>query len=100
MTWLAGCHTNIAAGVAYYGGGIAGVLQDTPRCPMMFHHGEKDGHIPLSDVEKIRQAFPQGIYHLYPAGHGFNCTERADFEPSSARLAFERTIEFFRQHVG
>ncbi len=100
VTWLAGCHTNIAAGVAYYGGGIAGVLKDTPRCPMMFHHGEKDGHIPLSDVEKIRQAFPQGIYHLYPAGHGFNCTERADFEPSSARLAFERTIEFFRQHVG
>ncbi len=100
VTWLAGCHTNIAAGVAYYGGGIAGVLKDTPRCPMMFHHGEKDGHIPLSDVEKIRQAFPQGTYHLYPAGHGFNCTERADFEPASARLAFERTIEFFRQHVG
>ena len=99
VTWLAGCHTNIAAGVAYYGGGIAGVLKDTPRCPMMFHHGEKDGHIPLTDVEKIRQAFPQGIYHLYPAGHGFNCTERADFEPASARLAFERTIEFFQKNL-
>ena len=59
-----------------------------------------DSHIPLTDVEKIRQAFPAGTYHLYPAGHGFNCTERADFDSASAHLAFERTIEFFRKHVG
>jgi len=100
VTYLAGCHTNIAAGVAYYGGGIASVLKDTPRCPMMFHFGEKDSHIPLSDVEAIRKAYPQGTYHLYPAGHGFNCSERADFDAASAHLAFERTVEFFRKHVG
>jgi len=100
VTYLSACHTNIAAGVAYYGGGIAQLLPETPRCPVMFHFGEKDTHIPLSDVEKIRAAYPQGEYHLYPAGHGFNCTERADFEPASARLAFERSINFFRMHVG
>jgi len=100
VTYLAGCHTNIAAGVAYYGGGIASVLKDTPRCPMMFHFGEKDSHIPMSDVEAIRKAYPQGTYHLYPAGHGFNCSERADFDAASAHLAFERTVEFFRKHVG
>lgn len=100
VTYLAGCHTNIAAGVAYYGGGIAQALKETPRCPMMFHFGEKDSHIPLTDVEAIRKAYPQGTYHLYPAGHGFNCTERADFDPASAHLAFTRTIEFFRQHIG
>jgi len=99
-TYLAGCKTNIAAGVAYYGGGIAQLLGDTPRCPMMFHFGERDSHIPLTDVEKIRQTFPQGTYHLYPAGHGFNCSERADFDSASAHLAFERTIEFFRKHIG
>jgi carboxymethylenebutenolidase len=100
VTYLAGCHTNIAAGVAYYGGGIAQVLGATPRCPMMFHFGEKDSHIPLSDVDAIRKAYPQGIYHLYPAGHGFNCTERSDFDAASAHLAFSRTIEFFRKHIG
>jgi len=100
VTYLSACHTNIAAGVAYYGGGIAQLLPETPRCPVMFHFGEKDTHIPLSDVERIRAAYPQGEYHLYPAGHGFNCTERADFEPASARLAFERSINFFRMHVG
>ena len=31
---------------------------------MMFHFGERDSHIPLADVEKIRAAFPHG--HLPP----------------------------------
>jgi carboxymethylenebutenolidase len=100
LTYLACCRMNIAAGVAYYGGGIAQLLGDTPRCPMMFHFGEHDSHIPLADVEAIRRAYPAGVYHLYPAGHGFNCSERADFDAASARLAFERTIEFFHSHVG
>jgi len=100
ITYLAGCRTNIAAGVAYYGGGITQLLPATPRCPMMFHFGEHDAHIPPADVGKIRAAFPQGVYHLYPAGHGFNCSDRADFDAASARLAFERSIEFFRKHIG
>ena len=43
VTWLAGCHTNIAAGVAYYGGGIAQLLKETPRCPMMFTTARRTG---------------------------------------------------------
>jgi carboxymethylenebutenolidase len=100
LAYLAGCKTNIAAGVAYYGGSITQLLDETPRCPMMFHFGERDSHIPLEDVARIRHAFPAGRYHLYPAGHGFNCTDRADFDAGSARLALERTLEFFREHVG
>ncbi|HEX7374401.1 MAG TPA: dienelactone hydrolase family protein, partial [Steroidobacteraceae bacterium] len=63
-------------------------------------HGEKDMHISLADVDAIRKAYPQGVYHLYPADHGFNCSERASFDAPSAHLAFERTLEFFRKHVG
>jgi carboxymethylenebutenolidase len=100
VTYLAGCRTNLAAAVAYYGGGIAQLLEEKPRCPMMFHFGEHDSHIPLSEVDEIRRAFPAGTYHLYPAGHGFNCTDRADFDASSARLAFERSVAFFRKHIG
>ena len=100
ITYLSGCRTNIAAGVAYYGGGIAQLLADTPRCPMLFHFGEHDSHIPLADVDRIRRAFPAGTYHLYPAGRGFNCSDRADFDAASAHLAFQRTIGFFRKHVG
>jgi carboxymethylenebutenolidase len=66
----------------------------------MFHYGERDSHIPQTTVSKIRAAYPQGIYHIYPADHGFNCTDRASFEPASAKLALERSVEFLHQHLG
>jgi carboxymethylenebutenolidase len=100
VAYLAGCRVNVAAGIVYYGGGIPPLLGDTPRCPMMFHFGEQDAHIPPADVEAIRKAFPAGTYHLYAAGHGFNCSERSSFDAASARLAFERSIEFFHRHLG
>ena len=100
LSYLAAARLKIEAAVAYYGGGIHQHLAEKPRVPVMFHHGEKDTHIPLSAVEEIEAAFPQGIYHLYPAEHGFNCTDRASFEPKSAKLAFERSVEFFRKNIG
>jgi carboxymethylenebutenolidase len=100
VTYLAGSRTNIAAGVVYYGGGIPQVLEPTPRCPMQFHFGAHDTHIPISDVEKIRAAFPQGEYHVYAAGHGFNCTDRASHDAAAAHRAFARTQEFFSKHLG
>lgn len=100
MAYLAAARLKIAAAVAYYGGGIDKHTAEKPRCPIMFHFGEKDAHIPLSAVENIKAEVPGGIFHLYPAGHGFNCTDRASFEPASAKLALERSLEFFHRHVG
>jgi len=100
VVYQAGSKTNITAGVVYYGGSITSVLEPTPRCPMLFHFGRQDTHIPLADVEKIRAAFPQGEYHLYDAGHGFNCTDRPSHDATAAHQAFERTLAFFRKHLG
>jgi carboxymethylenebutenolidase len=100
VTYLAGSRTNIAAGVVYYGGDITRFLEPVPRCPMQFHFGEQDTHIPLGDVAKIRATFPQGEYHTYTAGHGFNCTDRASHDAAAAHLAFARTKEFFSKHLG
>jgi carboxymethylenebutenolidase len=100
LTFIAAARLKVDAAVAYYGGGINQHLGETPKVPIMFHFGDKDTHIPSSAVDQIKAAFPQGIYHIYPADHGFNCTDRASFEAKSAALAFERSIEFFHQHVG
>jgi carboxymethylenebutenolidase len=100
MAYLAAARLKMAAAVAYYGGGIDKYTAEKPRCPIMFHFGEKDAHIPLSAVEKIKAEVPEGIFHLYPADHGFNCTDRASFEPASAKLALQRSLEFFHRHVG
>jgi carboxymethylenebutenolidase len=91
----------IDAAVSYYGGAVAKMLDKVPRCPVVYHFGDRDHAIPPSDVEKIRAAYPQCVVHVYPgAGHGFNCDERASYSASDAQLAFERTLAFLREHVG
>jgi carboxymethylenebutenolidase len=100
LAFLAAARVSIDAAVAYYGGGIHQQLAHIPRVPVMLHFGEKDTHIPLAAVDEIRTAYPRGIYHLYPAGHGFNCTDRASFDAQCAKIAFDRSVEFFRQNIG
>jgi carboxymethylenebutenolidase len=99
MSYLASARLTLSAAIAYYGGGIDRYLAEKPRCPIMFHYGEKDTHIPLSTVEKIKTAVPTGIFHLYPADHGFNCTDRGSFEPAAAKLAWERSVDFLNRHL-
>jgi carboxymethylenebutenolidase len=100
MAYLAAARLKIAAAVCYYGGSIDKHLAEKPRCPIMFHFGEKDAHISPAAVDKIKAAVPDGIFHLYPADHGFNCTDRASFEPKCAKLALDRSVEFFHSNVG
>jgi carboxymethylenebutenolidase len=100
MTYLAAARLKLAAAVAYYGGGIHTYLDERPRCPIMFHYGELDAHIPLSTVELIKEAVPEGHFFVYPAGHGFNCTDRASFDGTCAKLALDRSLEFLHRYVG
>lgn len=100
LAWIAAATSQVAAAVAYYGGGIDQHLDLRPLCPVMFHYGERDPFIAMEAVGRVQAACPQCVFHLYPAGHGFNCTDRTDYDAASARLAFDRTLEFLRAHVG
>jgi carboxymethylenebutenolidase len=92
--YLAARELPVACGISYYGGRIAQHLDKVPGKPFTYHFGERDTHIPLSEVEQIRAAHPAGIFHLYPAGHGFNCSERPDYDAASAALALQRSLDF------
>lgn len=100
VAYLAAARLDLDAAVAYYGGGIDQHLKEKPRAPVMFHFGDQDTHIPMTAVDQIKAAYPQGVFHLYPAQHGFNCTDRASFEPASSKLALERSLAFFRSTIG
>jgi carboxymethylenebutenolidase len=101
LAWLAATRIEgVACAVAYYGGGIADHAGERPRCPVLLHFGETDQSIPPEHHERIRSAHPTVPMHLYPAGHGFNCDQRASYHPSSAALARERTLDFLRKHLG
>jgi len=98
LSYLAACELPIACAVVYYGK-AQNYLDKKPKCPVLYHFGTQDASIPLSDVEKIRAAHPQGIFHLYEAGHGFSCNERGSYNAQAADLARQRTLEFLARHV-
>jgi carboxymethylenebutenolidase len=101
VAWAAATRSDsFAAAVGYYGGGIAGLAAERPRCPVLLHFGEQDHAIPLADVEKVRAAHPEVPVYLYPAGHGFNCDQRASYDAESAKVARERTLAFLEEHIG
>ncbi|MET0851226.1 MAG: dienelactone hydrolase family protein [Candidatus Rokuibacteriota bacterium] len=100
MAWLAATRIDgIAAAVPYYGGGVAAAANEKPKCPVLLHFGETDASIPADHWETVKKAHPEIPQHIYPAGHGFNCDERGSWHEPSAKLARQRTMEFFAQHL-
>jgi carboxymethylenebutenolidase len=100
VAWVAAAKASVACAIAYYGGGVAANVGLAPKAPVMFHWGETDHAIPMTDVRKIEAAHPGAISYVYPAGHGFNCNERGSWHEPSAKLARGRSLEFLAKHVG
>ena len=71
-----------------------------PKVPLMGHFGEKDAQIPVDGVKKLAEKHTKHQIFIYAADHGFNCDQRGSFNAPSAKQARERTLEFFRKHVG
>jgi carboxymethylenebutenolidase len=101
VAWMAAARVDgLAAAVSYYGGGVIENASLQPRCPVMLHFGERDSISPPEGIRALSAAHPDLAVHVYPADHGFNCDERGSYEAQSARLARQRTIEFFADNVG
>jgi len=101
VAWMASARVpGLACAVPYYGGGILDNQDIEPRVPLMGHFGEKDQHIPVEGVKKLAEKHPKHQIFIYSADHGFNCDHRGSYHAPSARQARERTLGFFREHVG
>ena len=101
VTWLAAAKaTGLACAVPYYGGGILDNAELQPKVPLMGHFGEKDAHIPVEGVKKLAEKHKSHQIFIYEADHGFNCDHRGSYNAPAAKLARERTLAFFRKHVG
>lgn len=102
LAYLTAAHTDTAAAVAYYGGGIHGMLEHAGaiRGAMQFHYAEIDDHIPAAAVQKVREALPGAEVNVYAgAMHGFNCWARAAYHAPSAALAHGRTLAFLAERL-
>jgi carboxymethylenebutenolidase len=103
LTWRAACSLQgLSAAVPYYGGGMTAAADAalTPTVPVMAHFGDQDHWIPLDTVEVFKKVQPAVVVHVYAANHGFNCDQRGSYNEAAAKLARERTLAFFAQHIG
>jgi carboxymethylenebutenolidase len=89
----------VHAAVGYYGGYISRFAEEEPRCPVMLHFGTQDKHIPKEDIDRVQQLHPKVKIFRYDAGHGFNCEDRASYNPEAAKLARERSLAFLKQRL-
>jgi carboxymethylenebutenolidase len=95
--------TALSAGVAFYGS--APDLADVPKikAPLMIQSAESDPRINASwpDFEAaLKAAGVRYERHLYAGTqHGFNNDTTPRYDAAAAKLAWERTVAFFRQHV-
>ena len=103
LTWRsASALQGLSAAAPYYGGGmtVGAELERRPTVPVMVHFGAQDHWIPLDTVEAFKKAQPGVTVHVYDANHGFNCDQRGSYNEAAAKLARERTLAFFAQHLG
>jgi len=92
----------LSAAAVYYGGGATteAEIARRPQVPTIAHFGDHDGHISIESVEALKAAHPEVTVYRYDADHGFNCDQRGSYNEAAAKLARERTLAFFAEHLG
>jgi carboxymethylenebutenolidase len=102
LTWRSACLLNgLSAAAPYYGGGMTtpDEVARRPKVPVLAQFGDQDHWIPLNSVEAFKKAHPEVQVEVYHANHGFNCDQRGSYDAAAAKLARERTLAFFAQHL-
>ena len=94
---------DLAAAVPFYGGQPNAA--DVPRIksPLLIHYAENDKRIndgwPAYEAALKEAKVPYEM-HMYPgAQHGFNNDTTPRYDPAAAKLAWDRTVAFFKKHL-
>ena len=105
--YLASLKPQVGACVIYYGM-LPGAQPDLSRlqAPVLGHYAENDqfaSPAAARDLEgQLKSAGKQVEFHIYPGtDHAFFNDTRPDvYNAEAARLSWERTLAFFRRHLG
>ncbi|HJL18260.1 MAG TPA: dienelactone hydrolase family protein [Sandaracinaceae bacterium LLY-WYZ-13_1] len=101
VVWvMAGRLDGLSCAVSYYGSRIPRYAELAPKVPVLMHVGRRDASFPIETVREIAGRYEDVEHHEYDADHGFNCDRRGSYDAPSAATALQRTLGFFRQHVG
>jgi carboxymethylenebutenolidase len=114
VSFLVAAHRTLGAAVGFYGGGIA--VSRRPNLPALVESGAglrtpwlglfgaEDPHIPLEEVDSIREAVSVApvdteVHTFEGAGHGFHCDDRPAFEPTASAAAWALTLQWLDRHL-
>jgi carboxymethylenebutenolidase len=93
----------LAAAVPFYGGNPT--LEDVPKikAPLLIHHAGNDERLlaawPKYD-EALKAANIRYNAYIYPGvEHGFNNDTTPRYDAAAAKLAWQRTVDFFNQNL-
>lgn len=92
------------AGVPFYGTPAAREVRKNIKSPLLIQLAELDTRVNASWPEYEADLKAAGVnytMHMYPkCNHGFHNDSTGRYDEKNAQLAWERTIAFFKQHLG
>ena len=106
VAYLAATRTDIDASVGYYGVMIDQLLGESHAIanPLLLHVPTADHFVPAEAQKKMHEGLDDNphvtIYDYEGLDHGFAAEHGERRDEAGARLADQRTAEFFAQHVG
>ena len=106
VTWLATLRREIAAVVVFYGASEWNAdYPENASAPLQGHWAANDEFESTEAVPVLEAAINAAghiaEFHTYPdTRHWFFETDRPEYNPEAAQLAWERTLTFLREHVG
>ena len=94
---------SLAASVPFYGRHPAPDEAASIKAALMLHHAGLDDRVNASwpeYEEDLKAAKVDYVMHLYPqCNHGFHNDSTGRYDAENAKLAWDRTIAFFRKHL-
>lgn len=82
------------------GGDYSSRVEPPRELEVSFQQEASMGHwISLDTPTGSIGACHRAVDDTWPAGHGFNCDQRADFNAAIAVQALQRTLNFFETHL-
>ena len=93
----------VNAGVPFYGTPAAKEIRKNIKAPMLIQLAALDERVNASWPEYEQDLKAAGVkyaMHLYPkCNHGFHNDSTARYDAENAKLAWDRTLVFFRKHL-
>jgi carboxymethylenebutenolidase len=94
---------DLAAAVPFYGNTPPSDGVPNIKAPLLIHYAENDQRINAQwpDYETaLKAAGVKYTTHFYPGTqHGFNNDTTPRYDEAAAKLAWQRTLDFFNQHL-